>query len=220
MVKITSIIVTQAVISWCLIPQYILCAYHKFLWFEVFYKFNGLATECFRSTAREDKSNPCDFYNGVYTIFNCLICFSSIIASIGVGTCDKKINQETRKKILLSWLIAHAIYFLHLILLHIFAVKSILIKLAIGDDIYGWEVVTSLLLLATFTLSMIAGFIFFVIILWHYLKMQRIGGGNLQEMLEERIREDIEWKSDKKKRIREKIVEPAIFSIVFTDVWL
>ena len=97
MCNLTSMSISQTLFASLLIPDYVLCAYNKFLWFEVFYKFEGWKTDCSKSTEWKQKSNPCDLYNGIYTILNCLICLASVIASIGVATCKKNANIRTQK---------------------------------------------------------------------------------------------------------------------------
>ena len=208
MCNVTSMGIAQALFAAFLIPDYFICAYNKFLWFEVFYKFEGWKTKCSNSTNWRDKSNPCDLYNGIYTILNTLICLASMIASIGVATHKRNANIQTRRNTLLVWLIVDIIFLLHLVLLHILSINSILIKARSIDANSRFDVFINSMALTTFTTSMIAAFGFLVFGFYQYIKLHINYKGDLQEQVEKRIREAIERNSEKKRRLREHEMEP------------
>ena len=219
--RLASLSIIQSVLTSSLIPVYILCAHNKFLWFEVFYNFatrsssiystNSTKT-CSRSIIWQEKDKPCDLYNGVYTILNCFICLASLIASIELATNGRTSNIQTRKNILLAWLIVNMIFILHLVLLHFLTINSILIKLRSSAGNERFEIIISSLVLMIFTIPMIVTSVFFVMGFHHVIKLHiRLninGHWDLRDQIEERIRADIEWTSERKKRRRQVEIEP------------
>ena len=197
--------IIQSVFACFHIPEYFICAYNKMLWFEVFYKFPGWKTDCSRSTEWREKHRPCDLYNGIYTIINCFICLASVISSIELASQKKNTNYHSRKKTLLLWVIVEAIFVLHLVLLHFLAIKSIQIeaksKIAIVNPLI-------LLILTTFTISLVTSFTLFFAGFFQYIKLQMKGEFELQDEIEKRIKDHIEGKSQKLRRIREAEIDP------------
>ena len=202
MLKTTFMGITQFSFAFGHIPEYFICGYYKMLWFEVFYKFPGWKTDCSRSIEWKEKNRPCDLYNGIYTIINIFICIFSIIFSIELACLKKTTNYHSRKNTLLVWVIIQAFFVLHLVLLHFLAIKSIQMEPNPKD------VIVNSMILTTFTLSMFISFALFVAGLLQFIKLQIKGEFNIQDEIEKRVREHIERKSEKIRRIREAEIDP------------
>ena len=70
------------------------------------------------------------------------------------------------------------------------------------------DVIVNSMILTTFTLSMFISFALFVAGLLQFIKLQIKGEFNIQDEIEKRVREHIERKSEKIRRIREAEIDP------------
>ena len=218
MCNITVLSIFQSFVACCLIPQYIICGHYKLLWFEIFYNIDGKEAKCSRRPCEYPCSNNCDIYNGLYTVFNCIICLCSMITSIALASNENSPDVKTRKNILLNWLFIHLIFILHLVLLHFFIVNSMLIKITDGHDLLRWEKVINGLMLMTFSISLLFSVLFWAIVSYHFVKLWKNDFGTLQDEVEKRILQEIEWRAKKKNRISARELEPTLMDKIFIEI--
>ena len=141
-----------------------------------------------------------------------------MITSIALASNENSPDVKTRKKILLNWLFIHLIFILHLVLLHFFIVNSMLIKITDGHDLLRWEKAINGLMLMTFSISLLFSALFWTIVSYHVVKLWKNDFGTLQDEVEKRILQEIEWRAKKKNRISARELEPTLMDKIFIEI--
>jgi len=93
-----------------------------------------------------------------------------------------------------------------------------LIKITDGHDLLRWEKAINGLMLMTFSISLLFSALFWTIVSYHVVKLWKNDFGTLQDEVEKRILQEIEWRAKKKNRISARELEPTLMDKIFIEI--